>query len=839
MLVKKKYDISNLHILILNGDLPVFPGWGGIEFLHTTRFAKLAKKVGLVSVVQTPEQDEKKIGLSKAGVNLFLWTNPNLFSPCSPVYKKENAIRQILKTIYTYIRVWPPRPQDTLIQDFQMCNISKPLHEALKKNRWNAVIVIQSSSAHWLDCLPSYCATVLVLHDVRALMFKRRAYSSESMYRRLSYLLQYFLYKKFEGKFCKKYDLVVTVSKTDQDWVKKYYRPEKLITVPIPVDSEYFHPLIAAEPVENLIVFTGMMNHPPNSDAAGFFARHIYPVVKAAIPSAKFNIVGRNPTEEVRILEKIDGVKVTGFVPDIRPYIAQANIIVVPLRFGAGMRQKILEAWAMEKCVVSTRIGAEGLDCEDNNNILIADEAETMARKIIHALQDPAKVEQIAKKGRDTVVKQHNPDMLAQNYFDAVESVINEKFAANKPLRVLIDLRWMVPGIAGGIENLSRSFLNCLLEIDKYNKYSILLPTAVKHDFDLRKNNNFHLIQSDGLASTFEKISNIGARLIHSRLKIPYWRSQEVETLTHSKAFNADIALSIPGYIHPELHTMTNVLIVPDIQHEFCPEFFSKQEFENRKRLYTESIHIADHLCAISEFTRQTLIEVLGVPAERITTTHLAADPIFHTDSIYRGIYRDVLPKYKLEPGQYLLFPGNTWLHKNHLRTLEALRILREEYHLEPQLVCTGTLKDAQSEIMNLVKRYRLERQVNFLGYCPSIDMPSLYEGSFGMIFPSIFEGFGIPLLEAMWCNCPIACSNVTSLPEIAGDAAIMFDPHSIEAIAHAFNRLLTESETRSELVKKGLEQAKKFSWIKFTTEVTRILHEVYTENKSLEHECT
>jgi glycosyltransferase involved in cell wall biosynthesis len=169
---------------------------------------------------------------------------------------------------------------------------------------------------------------------------------------------------------------------------------------------------------------------------------------------------------------------------------------------------------------------------------------------------------------------------------------------------------------------------------------------------------------------------------------------------------------------------------------------------------------------------------------------------------------------------------------------LEALLILREDYHLEPQLVCTGTLKDAQSEIMNLVKKHRLERQVNFLGYCPSIDMPSLYEGAFGMIFPSIFEGFGIPLLEAMWCSCPIACSNETSLPEIAGEAAIMFDPQSIEEIANALYRLLTESETRKELVEKGLEQAQKFSWIKFTTEVTRILHEINLVNRSSECEC-
>ena len=103
MLVEKNFNNSNLHILILNGDLPVFPGWGGIEYLHTTRFAKLAKKVGLVSVVQTPEQDEKKSGLSEAGVNLYLWTNPNLSSSCVPIPKNQNVIRQFSKKrLYIY-----------------------------------------------------------------------------------------------------------------------------------------------------------------------------------------------------------------------------------------------------------------------------------------------------------------------------------------------------------------------------------------------------------------------------------------------------------------------------------------------------------------------------------------------------------------------------------------------------------------------------------------------------------------------------------------------------------------------------------------------------------------
>ena len=106
MLRLNKNIFHKMHILILNGDLPVFPGWGGIEYLHTTRFARLAKKVGLVSVVQTREQDEKKIELSEAGVNLYLWTNPNLNSPCSPVHKNQNVIRQFSKNnLYIYSRL--------------------------------------------------------------------------------------------------------------------------------------------------------------------------------------------------------------------------------------------------------------------------------------------------------------------------------------------------------------------------------------------------------------------------------------------------------------------------------------------------------------------------------------------------------------------------------------------------------------------------------------------------------------------------------------------------------------------------------------------------------------
>ncbi len=576
------------------------------------------------------------------------------------------------------------------------------------------------------------------------------------------------------------------------------------------------------------IVFTGLMGHPPNVDAACFFARDVFPRVRAVVPEAEFWIVGRQPSPQVKALASLPGVVVTGFVPDIRPYIAQATVLVVPLRFGSGMRNKILEAWGIQKCVVSTRIGAEGLDYQDGANILIADDAETMAEQVIRAIQDRDLRDRVRARGRALIIRQHHPDKLAREYYQAIASVVREKRQRCAPMRAVIDLRWMRPGVAGGIENLSRSFLNHLLQLDGLNHYVVLTPAEVKYDFDLRGHPNVRVVAADGPSYYLRKLVLQGARFVHRCLKVDYWRSPEVETLRQAYALNAGVALSIPGYIHPDLYPLANVLILPDIQHEYAPDFFSTQDLSERRRLYTSSIERAEHICAISEFTRQTLIERLGVPPERITTTHLAADPVFHPGSGDQRDHRRVLKEHGLPIGEYLFFPANTWPHKNHRTAFEALRILREMYKLEPLLVCTGSPKEAHSALLSTLQDLSLDSQVRFLGYCPTRDMPALYKGAAALVFPSFFEGFGIPLLEAMWCDCPIVCSNVTSLPEVAGDAALLIDPDSPEELADAINRVLTDEALRRGLIERGRQHVRKFSWQNFTMEIVRVLRQAH-----------
>jgi glycosyltransferase involved in cell wall biosynthesis len=372
--------------------------------------------------------------------------------------------------------------------------------------------------------------------------------------------------------------------------------------------------------------------------------------------------------------------------------------------------------------------------------------------------------------------------------------------------------------------------LDTLLRLDSFNEYTVLVPAEARYDFDLRGHGNVTFRVADGPRRYGRAAAVRVARLLAGGLGAQHWRTPEVETLRRARELDAEVALSIPGYVHADLRPLGNVLVAPDIQHEYHPEFFTEEELVERRRLYTESARAAAHICAISDFTRSTLIDRLGIPAERITTTHLAADPMFHPDSPARGVHRRVTAKYGLSPGEYVLLPGNTWPHKNHAGAFRALRVLRDAHGLKPLLVCTGARKDGGGELASLLGELGLERQVRFLGFCPAADMPGLYEGARAMICPSLFEGFGLPLLEAMWCGCPVVCSNTTSLPEVAGDAALTVDPRSPAALADALARALTDQATRDRLIGRGLERAADFSWTRFTLDVIRVLNRVRDE---------
>ncbi len=380
-------------------------------------------------------------------------------------------------------------------------------------------------------------------------------------------------------------------------------------------------------------------------------------------------------------------------------------------------------------------------------------------------------------------------------------------------MRVVIDLRWMRPGLAGGIENLSRSFLNELIVLDRVNSYRLLVPGEVSCDFDLRYSSNFQVEAVDGPGRLGMGLQRL--------LRRGLGRTGADEGPA------PDVVLSLSGYIVPDQFSYRNVLVFADLQHEYHPEFFSPEVLAERRRVFATSLAQAQRVIAISEHTRATVLARFDLAPERVTSAHLAADPCFRPEHWRPAELARVLGKYELPAGGYLFFPAHTWPHKNHVGAAEALASLRDRHGLTPLLALSGGARDGQRAFEQAVARLGLGSQVRLLGYCPLADMPALYHGAAALFYPSFFEGFGIPLVEAMGCDCPIVCSHATSLPEIAGDAALLVDPAAPVAMAAALARVLREPETRALLVERGRRQARRFSWRTFTQTVLRTVYEV------------
>lgn len=194
----------------------------------------------------------------------------------------------------------------------------------------------------------------------------------------------------YETSICKRFDKVVLISDADRHRFEMHQKDVPLESLPPGVDLEYYRPS-PQQPVKSRVVFTGSMNYFPNVDAVNFFCSSVWPIVRKSIPDAEFLIVGQRPEAAIQRWHGKDGIRVTGRVDDVRPFAEESAVYVVPLRIAGGVRLKILEAMAMGKAVVSTSIGAEGLDLAAGRDLLVADRPQEMARQVIALLTDTNK----------------------------------------------------------------------------------------------------------------------------------------------------------------------------------------------------------------------------------------------------------------------------------------------------------------------------------------------------------------------------------------------------------------------------------------------------------------
>jgi glycosyltransferase involved in cell wall biosynthesis len=260
-----------------------------------------------------------------------------------------------------------------------------------------------------------------------------------------------------------------------------------------------------------------------------------------------------------------------------------------------------------------------------------------------------------------------------------------------------------------------------------------------------------------------------------------------------------------PLLIKPLVHT---VHCVSSIIH---PEFYPASVRWRLNKLLKLGIRRARHLICVSGTTRNHLQELFQVPAERTSVIYNGVSPIF-SPVPEEEAHQAVISKYNLR-GPYFLFVGKLETRKNLQRILQAFSRYRKTSAGSEKLVLVGKRSASFPGIDELIHSLGIQEDVLLLGYVPAGDLPSLYSAARLFVFPSCWEGFGIPILEAMSCGVPVLTSSRTCLPEIAGDAALIVDPESVEEIAEGMAQIAFSYPLRGELIRRGLERAKAFDW--------------------------
>ena len=272
---------------------------------------------------------------------------------------------------------------------------------------------------------------------------------------------------------------------------------------------------------------------------------------------------------------------------------------------------------------------------------------------------------------------------------------------------------------------------------------------------------------------------------------------------------------------------LPSVVTIPDMQHAVHPEFFSAEVLDWRRRHYARSAADADRILTLSSYSKQQIVDHLGVAEEKVVPTYLDASRFVSSRPFENPSYLAEVRSRLALPDRYFYYPANDWPHKNHRVLFEALALFRSRGVPPPPLLLSGAQIDSSADLRQDLERLNLEEEVRFLGYVPTELLPGIYAQAMALVFPSLFEGFGIPVLEAMRSGCPVICSHSTSLPEVGGNAVLYFDPTSPEELfAHLWTMagLAANSQLRRKLTAAGVKQARSFSWRRTATETLDVL---------------
>jgi glycosyltransferase involved in cell wall biosynthesis len=263
-----------------------------------------------------------------------------------------------------------------------------------------------------------------------------------------------------------------------------------------------------------------------------------------------------------------------------------------------------------------------------------------------------------------------------------------------------------------------------------------------------------------------------------------------------------------PGYNTPLFCRAPFVFTIHDLNHVYCPESTKPHIQLYYATVMKRACRAAARILTVSEFSRQQIIDWAGVSPDKVCNVGCGVDAEYRTEGDVYGL-----------PFPYVLSVSNRKPHKNDLRVVKAFASANLDSRMH--LVFTG---EPRAELVRTLEAHGLSSRADFVGLVPEERLPSLYRGAEALIFPSLYEGFGLPILEAMACGVPVVTSNVTGMPEVAGDAAMLVDPRSVEEISHAMGKIVSERSVRQQLIEKGISRAAGFSWTSTVNRVQKAL---------------
>ena len=274
------------------------------------------------------------------------------------------------------------------------------------------------------------------------------------------------------------------------------------------------------------------------------------------------------------------------------------------------------------------------------------------------------------------------------------------------------------------------------------------------------------------------------------------------------------------GHYGPFFSRIPYVVTIFDLSYLHFPELFKKDDLYQLTNWSKRSIEKSKHIFAISESTKDDIIKNYNVPQSKISVTYMGYDSKFKPQQA--SIIRSVKQKYKIS-GDYIIFVGTLQPRKNIIRLIEAFSNLYQD-NKNLKLVIAGKKGWMYDQIFQKVEDLNLKSKVIFTNFVPSDDLPALISGAKLYVLPSLWEGFGIPVIEAQACGVPAVVSSVSSLPEVVGDSAILVDPDSAKSITEGMNKVLHDEKLAKTLSTKGLQNAKRFAWEKSAQETLKVL---------------